>query len=180
MLGFEFKTDILHDPDQVHQHDTSIVSVVCRMEGEVNIRCLQNWIERLIEEDGADFYCYRGIMAVKGMPKKFVFQGVDMLHTRRFEGAWKNDEARVSRFVFIGKNLDKEFLQGGFSACRVTQDLRFPVGALVEVNVGKWKKGIVLRHWDDGHAYRVEVQDKKKNNVWAPVDIDGYIRPLAN
>jgi Cobalamin synthesis protein cobW C-terminal domain len=180
MLGFECKPDILPDLDQEHQHDSSIVSVACRMEGEVNIEVLQNWIGRLVEEDGADFFCYRGVMAVKGIAKKFVFQGLDMLYTQGFEGAWKKDEARESRFVFIGKNLDKEFLRGGFLACRVTQDLRFPVGTLVEVNVGKWMKGIVLKHWDEGNAYRVEVQDRKKNNVWAPVDVDGYIRPLTN
>jgi G3E family GTPase len=175
----DFEPDFLTDPDQEHQHDTSIVSVACRMEGEVNIEVLQSWIGRLIEEDGANLYRYKGVMAVKGMKKKFVFQGVGMLFTGGFEGAWKKDEARESRFVFIGKNLDKEFLQVGFLACRVTQELRFAVGELVEVNVGKWKKGKVLKHWDEGNAYRVEVQDRKKNNVWAPVDVDGYIRKVT-
>jgi G3E family GTPase len=176
----EFEPDFLTDPDQEHQHDTSIVSVACRMEGEVNIEVLQSWIGRLIEEDGANLYRYKGVMAVKGMQAKFVFQGVGMLFTGGFEGAWKKNEDRESRFVFIGKNLDKEFLQIGFLACRVTQELRFPVGMLVEVNVGKWKKGKVIKHWDEGNAYRVEVQDRRKTNVWAPVDVDGYIREITN
>ena len=176
----EFEPDFLTDPDQEHQHDTSIVSVACRMEGEVNIEVLQSWIGRLIEEDGANLYRYKGVMAVKGMQKKFVFQGVGMLFTGGFEGAWKKSEARESRFVFIGKNLDKEFLQVGFLACRVTQELRFAVGEIVEVNVGRWKKGKVIKHWDEGNAYRVEVQDRLKNNVWAPVDVDGYIREVTN
>jgi G3E family GTPase len=174
----DFEPDFLNDLDQEHQHDSSIVSVACRMEGDVNIEVLQSWIGRLIEEDGANLYRYKGVMAVKGMGKKFVFQGVGMLFSGAFEGSWKKDELHESRFVFIGKNLDKEFLQAGFDACRVTKELRFPVDTLVEVNVGEWKLGKVLKHWDEGNAYRVEVQDRKKNNVWAPVDVDGYIRPI--
>ena len=174
----DFEPDFLNDLDQEHQHDSSIVSVACRMEGDVNIEVLQSWIGRLIEEDGANLYRYKGVMAVKGMGKKFVFQGVGMLFSGAFEGSWKKGELHESRFVFIGKNLDKEFLQAGFDACRVTKELRFPVDTLVEVNVGDWKLGKVLKHWDEGNAYRVEVQDLKKNNVWAPVDVDGYIRPI--
>ena len=175
----DFEPEFLNDQDQEHQHDSSIVSVSCLMEGEVNIELLQRWIGRLIEEDGANLYRYKGVMAVKGMNEKFVFQGVGMLFTGGFEGRWKKAEVRESRFVFIGKKLDKEFLQIGFQACRVTQDLRFKVGDIVEVNVGAWKKGKVLKQWDDGNAYRVEVQDRRKNNVWAPVDVDGYIRPIT-
>ena len=176
----EFEPDFLNDPDQEHQHDSSIVSVACRMDGEVNIEILQSWIGRLIEEDGANLYRYKGVMAVKGMKQKFVFQGVGMLFTGGFQGFWKKDEVRESRFVFIGKNLDKEFLRIGFYACRVTKDLRFNVGTLVEVNVGGYKQGKILKHWDEGNAYRVEVQDGKQTNVWAPVDVDGYIRAITN
>lgn len=174
----DFEPDFISDVDQEHEHDSSIVSVACRMEGDVNIEVLQSWISRLIEEDGANLYRYKGVMAVKGMEKKFVFQGVGMLFSGGFEGKWKTDEVHESRFIFIGKNLDKEFLQVGFDACRVTKELRFPVDTLVEVNVGEWKQGKVLKHWDEGNAYRVEVQDKKKTNVWAPVDVGGYIRPI--
>ena len=175
-----FDPDFLNDPDKPHEHDSSVVSVACRMEGEVNVDALENWITRLIDEDGHDLYRYKGVMAVKGMKKKFVFQGVGVLFDGAFEGGWKKGETRESRFVFIGKNLDKESLQAGFLACRSTHEMRFPVGTLVEVNVGKWKTGMVLKHWDEGNAYRVEVQDRRKNNIWAPVDVDRYIREITN
>jgi Cobalamin synthesis protein cobW C-terminal domain len=118
-------------------------------------------------------------MAVKGMNQKFVFQGVGMLFSGSFEGEWKPDEPRESRFVFIGKNLDIEFLKIGFNACRVTNELRFKVGDDVEANCGKWKKGKVLALWDEGNAYRVQISDRKKTEVWAPIDIDEYIRRAA-
>jgi hypothetical protein len=40
---------------------------------------------------------------VKGFPDKFVFQGVHMLFDGDFVTPWKEDEKRISKFVFIGK-----------------------------------------------------------------------------
>jgi hypothetical protein len=135
---------------------------------------LLRWIERLVVEDGANLYRYKGVLAVKGKKEKFVFQGVGMMFSGSFEGKWKKNEKRESRFVFIGKNLDKEFLKYGFEACLVKDKLRFAIGQSVEANCGKWKKGKVIEHWDDGNAYRVRLTNS--NEVWAPLDIDAYIR----
>lgn len=164
------------DEDQEHEHDSSVVSASCKFAGEVNNEMLNRWIERLIIEDGANLYRYKGVMAVKGMQKKFVFQGVGMLFSGSFEGEWKDTEPRESRFVFIGKNLDTEFLKIGFMACQVTDKLRFAIGDEVEANCGRWKKGKVIALWDEGNAYRIQVSDRKKSEVWAPIDIDEYIR----
>lgn len=169
----DFDPEFLGD-DQEHQHDTSVVSTSCKIEGELNIEMMTRWIERLIQEDGANLYRYKGVLAVKGMEGKFVFQGVGMLFTAAFEGEWKKGEKRESRFVFIGKNLDIELLQAGFNACRVVGELRFEVGDVVEANVGEWKKGKILKHWDDGNAYRIRLNGGP--DIWAPVDIDGYVR----
>lgn len=174
----DFEPDFLSDEGQEHQHDSSIVSTAMRLEGDVNLELLSAWIQRLISEDGANLYRYKGLIAVKGKEEKFVFQGVGMLFSGTFlEGSsWKKGEKRESRFVFIGKNLDLEFLKIGFEACLVsTAPLRFPVGASVLANCGKWKKGKVIKHWDDGNVYRIRLEDG--NEVWAPVDVDGYIRP---
>jgi hypothetical protein len=49
--------------------------------------------------------------------------------------AWAPGEARESRFVFIGRNLDRMELTKGFNACVVTQPLRFEVGTAVRCKV---------------------------------------------
>ncbi|KAL7558989.1 hypothetical protein ACA910_010869 [Epithemia clementina (nom. ined.)] len=132
----EFDPEFLSD-DQEHQHDKTVSSVACKLDGEMNIEMLTRWIERLIKEDGANLYRYKGVLAVKGMETKFVFQGVGMLFNGTFvKKKWKKDEKRESRFVFIGKNLDAEFLKYGFEACVVTKPLRFKVGDTVKANVG--------------------------------------------
>ena len=145
--------------------------------GSVNMLLLQSWIQRLIGEDGANLYRYKGIISVQGKDENFIFQGVGMMFDGGFAPVkWKKDETRESRFVFIGKHLDHKMYRDGFAACQDTHELRFAVGDWVEANVGSFQKGKVLKQWDDGNAYRIEIQDASKTNVWAPIDVDAYVR----
>eukprot|EP00892_Ulva_mutabilis_P009315 jgi/Ulvmu1/6756/UM030_0092.1 len=166
-------------PDQEHEHDPSVVSTACKIDGEVNIKMLSAWIRRLIEKEGQNLYRYKGVIAVAGEDEKFVFQGVGMLFSGTFDKAvWKPGEKRESRFVFIGKNLDLDYLKKTFAACRVNVNLRFPVGTAVQASVeGGWQNGKVLKHWDDGNAYRIKLDDGVE--CWAPVDIDFFVRAAA-
>lgn len=50
---------------------------------------------------------------------------------------WAESETRVSRFVFIGRNLDRQELTKGFMDCLITQPLRFDVGEKVTCKVSK-------------------------------------------
>lgn len=173
----EFEPDFL-DEDGEHMHDETVTSVACKVKGDpVNVNLMQRWIQRLVTEDGANLYRYKGVLAVKGMDQKFVFQGVGMIFSGGFdERKWTEPESeRESRFVFIGKNLNHEFLRDGFMACRVSEGLRFKVGDTVEANVGKFQRGKVIKMWDEGNAYRIELEEDKVN-VWAPIDIDAYVR----
>lgn len=185
LKAFELERVLDFDPaflneDAEHEHDSTVSSVGVRVEGDVNMMMLETWVQRLIMEDGANLYRYKGIIAVKGQEAKFVFQGVGMLFQGAFdkEHKWKPDEKRESRFVFIGKNLDHEMYREGFIACQTDIELRFDLGTLVEANVGTWKKGIIIEQWDSGNAYRIELQDGKESNVWAPVDTDKYVRAV--
>jgi len=173
----EFEPDFL-DEDGEHMHDDRVTSVACKVKGDpVNVNLMQRWIQRLVTEDGANLYRYKGVLAVKGMDQKFVFQGVGMIFSGGFDDRkWTEPESeRESRFVFIGKNLNHEFLRDGFMACRVSEGLRFKIGDTVEANVGKFQRGKVVKQWDEGNAYRIELEEDKVN-VWAPIDIDAYVR----
>jgi G3E family GTPase len=173
----DFEPGFLSD-GQEHQHDSSIVSTACKIEGDCDIDMLSQWIQRLISEDGANLYRYKGVLAVKDSQEKFVFQGVGRLFSGSFEGSWKEGERRESRFVFIGKNLDVQFLKMGFRACIVKDEPpRFPIGTRVLANCGVvWKKGTIINHWNDGNVYRIRL-DSNSEEVWAPVDVDNYVRP---
>lgn len=82
---------------------------------------------------------------------------------------------RENIFVFIGKNLDHDWLKSCFKACLVN-DLRFKVGDLVQANIGEFVNGKIIKLWDDGNAYRIELDDGEKTNVFAPIDVDTYVR----
>jgi len=169
------------DEDAEHEHDETVSSVGVKAEGSVNMAMLESWIQRLIGEDGANLYRYKGVISVKGVDQKFIFQGVGMMFSGCFSDiSWKPGEKRESRFVFIGKNLDHSMYREGFMACKIDQQLRFKVGDMVEANVGEFKRGKILKLWDEGNAYRVELQDANKTNVWAPIDIDVYVRAASN
>ena len=166
------------DTEAEHEHDDRVTSTSYKFVGELNVNKLQTWIGKLMREQGEDLFRYKGVLAVKGMDAKFVFQGVHMLFGGEFSeeiGLWKEGEERECRFVFIGRDLDPEALQQGLMACQA-EELRFNVGDTVYANIGKFTKGRVLKCWDQGNPYRVEIQNEEKSNVWVPIDNDTYVR----
>ena len=155
-----------------------VTSTSYKFVGELNVNKLQAWIGKLMREQGEDLFRYKGVLAVKGMDAKFVFQGVHMLFGGEFSeeiGLWKEGEERECRFVFIGRDLDPDALQQGLMACQA-EDLRFKVGDTVYANIGEFTKGRILKCWDEGNPYRVEIQNDEKTNVWVPIDNDNYVR----
>ena len=164
------------DTDSEHEHDQRVTSTSAKFEGELNVNKLEAWIGDLMREKAQDLFRYKGILAVKGMDQKFVFQGVHMLFGGDFSDdfLWKEGEKRECRFVFIGRNLDHAALQKGLMDCKA-EKLRFKIGDRVYANIGEFTEGKILECWDQGNPYRVEIQNEEKTNVWVPVDNDNYV-----
>lgn len=179
--SFDLKRTLEMDPEFLdteseHEHDQRVTSTSAKFEGELNINKLEAWIGGLMREKAQDLFRYKGILAVKGMDEKFVFQGVHMLFGGDFSDdfLWKEGEERESRFVFIGRNLDHAALQAGLMDCKA-EKLRFRVGDRVYANIGEFTEGKILKCWDQGNPYRVEIQNEERTNVWVPVDNDNYV-----
>ncbi|CAE7814717.1 fabH, partial [Symbiodinium sp. CCMP2456] len=165
--------------DGEHQHDNSISSISWKFEGELNVNKMEMWISEMLQTKAADMFRYKGMLAVKGMDTKYLFQGVHMLFNGGFseDYTWKEGETRECRFVFIGRNLDKALLEQKFMECKVTSEARFKAGDRVEANVpGGWKKAKIMRVWDEGNPYRIQLDDGTQ--VWAPDDSDNFVRAL--
>ncbi len=166
------------DTDAEHEHDDRVTSTSMKFEGELNVNKLERYIGKLMREYGEKLFRYKGVLAVKGIDEKYVFQGVHMLFGGDFSrdiGLWKEGETRECRFVFIGKDLDHEELQKGLMECQA-EELRFDVGDTVYANIGEFAEGRILKTWDQGNPYRVEIQNAEKSNVWVPIDNDDYVR----
>lgn len=166
------------DTDAEHEHDQRVTSTSARFEGDLNVNKLERWIGTLMRDKGEDLFRYKGVLSVKGMDEKFVFQGVHMLFSGDYSkeiGLWKEGETRECRFVFIGRDLDHKALQDGLMEC-LAEELRFKVGDTVYANAGEFIEGKILKCWEQGNPYRVEIQNERKSNVWVPIDSDQFVR----
>ena len=57
------------------------------------------------------------------------------------------------------------------------EELRFNVGDIVSVNIGEFTEGRILKCWDEGNPYRVEIQNEERSNVWVPIDSNDFVIP---
>jgi G3E family GTPase len=105
--------------DTEHQHDLTVTSVGLEIEGSFDSEKLNNWLSNLLRTKGVDIFRSKGILAIDGNDKRFVFQGVHMLLDGEHDRAWGADEQRLNRAVFIGRNLDRAALEQGMRACLV-------------------------------------------------------------
>ena len=176
-----FEPEFLTDLDAEHQHDKTVSSCSVKFEGELLVMALEVWISTLLRAKGADLFRYKGVLAVKGEPTKYIFQGVGMLFAGGFSDFAWGDEPRESRFVFIGRNLDKQGLIDGIMACKAPDTLRFPIGHEVLARVaGAFKPGVVIAQWEAGYPYVIRMEDGTGETVYGPTDTDQFVqaRPL--
>jgi len=102
-----------------HVHDYRVSSVGIERDSEVAKDKLDSFISWLMQEKGPNLYRSKGVLAVQGMPHKFVFQAVHMQFGGKPQEPWKEGEKRKCKMVFIGKNLNREELNKRFDECLV-------------------------------------------------------------
>ncbi|MEY9834878.1 GTP-binding protein [Streptacidiphilus sp. EB103A] len=103
--------------DTEHQHDTTVTSVGIDLPGELDEKRLNTWLGDLLRTKGGDIFRSKGILALAGQERQYVFQGVHMLLEGENGRPWRDGEERRNRLVFIGRNLDRAALNEGFAAC---------------------------------------------------------------
>jgi len=106
------------ESERVHRHDDSISSVGIELAGDLNAKRFNAWMSGLLQTNGADIFRMKGIVAMQGDPRKFVFQGVHMMFDGRPAAAW-GTTPRSTRVVFIGRNLNRAELSAGIRSCAV-------------------------------------------------------------
>ena len=113
----EIEPNFLSEDD--HEHDDAITSVSLHADAPIRPELFMPWLRNLTAEQGQDILRLKGVLAFPGEEERYVVQGVHMLLDGNHQRPWKPDEARVSRMVFIGRNLDPVALRAGFDACAV-------------------------------------------------------------
>ena len=100
-----------------HVHDDAVGSVSLTLEGDLDLDLINDWLGLLLNDRWEDLYRMKGVLAIEGCDERYVFQGVHALFEGMPDRAWKSDEKRASKLVFIGKELDRDELQRDFEAC---------------------------------------------------------------
>jgi len=109
--------DHAHEHKHDHEHDAGILSIALTSQVPLDGERIRMWLNALVNSKGADILRGKGIIDVAGEPRRLVFQSVHMLLEGDLQQAWKPGEARYSRLVFIGRNLDEHLLRKGFESC---------------------------------------------------------------
>lgn len=190
------------DIESEHQHDSSIKSFGIHIEGEFMIDKLNAWLSKLMKEKGADLYRSKGILAIKESDDKYVFQAVHMIMNLASSSdlgmehqPWGEDEKRINKFCFIGKNLDKDQMISDLKECIFdgkapepgpvpTRKLKYKVGDRVKCKMEQWEEGTVTQLWyreelwETGFYAPYQVLIDKGSLIWIPRDSKVFIRPV--
>ncbi len=103
--------------DHEHEHDPAIGSFVLEERRPIDVNRLMIWMNGVAQERGEDLYRTKGIFYANGFPDRLVFQSVRMLTTLRRDRPWAPGEDKITQFVVIGKNLDREEFAAGLAGC---------------------------------------------------------------
>jgi G3E family GTPase len=122
--AFDLKRVLAMDPDFLdgddeHEHSDDVTSVSFEVEKPIDPEKFNAWIGALLQEQGPDLLRTKGILSYANDDRRFAFQAVHMIADGDFIGPWKEGEPRVSRIVFIGRNLNRPRLRRGFEGCAV-------------------------------------------------------------
>ncbi|AQS86849.1 cobalamin synthesis protein CobW [Neoasaia chiangmaiensis NBRC 101099] len=120
--GFDLKRALATMPDFLensdHSHEEGVTSMSFSVNEPLDEARFQAWIGAILQEQGPDILRSKGILNFEGQKDRFAFQAVHMMADGDYIGPWKDDEPRVSRLVFIGRNLNRPQLRRGFESCR--------------------------------------------------------------
>jgi len=102
-----------------HAHDDDVKSFVFRSDKAFNPAKLEDFLASIVQVYGPKLLRYKGVLFMKGSPKKVIFQGVHQLMGSDLGPAWAPGEKKNSKMVFIGIDLPRDIFLQGLEQCLV-------------------------------------------------------------
>jgi G3E family GTPase len=119
--GFNLNAILQLDPeflvDSQHEHHDEVESFVFRADKPFDGQKLEQFLSGMIQVYGPDLLRYKGVLWMKGNPRRVVFQGVHMMMGGDMGKPWGKGEKKRSVMVFIGKKLPKDIFIAGMEEC---------------------------------------------------------------
>ena len=95
-----------------------VTSTAVKLDTDLHISRLSNFLDTFLAKHGADLYRTKGIVSFAGSEHKWILQGVhEDLRLFESQEVWKPGEQRVSTVVFIGRKLDATTCRSSLEAC---------------------------------------------------------------
>ncbi|XP_057531058.1 uncharacterized protein LOC130809346 isoform X1 [Amaranthus tricolor] len=103
-------------------HDASIRTLCISETQPVSLNKVRIWLEEILwdKKDGMDVYRCKGVLNIVDSDELHTLQAVREIYDIVPSRAWKNEESRMNRIVFIGQCLDEDILADSLSACKAT------------------------------------------------------------
>jgi cobalamin biosynthesis protein CobW len=95
-----------HDTEEEHEHDDEINSVQLIIEREFDPKILIEKLKSLVEQE--EVYRVKGFVNDAQKPMRMVLQGVGNRFDSFYDRPWKENEARQTKLVLIGRHLNSE------------------------------------------------------------------------
>ena len=119
--GFNLNAILEIDPefltDSHHEHHDAVASFVYKTTKPFDSAKLEQFLSGMIQVYGPDMLRYKGVLWMKGNPRRVVFQGVHMMMGGDMGKPWAKNEKKSSLLVFIGKKLPKDLFIAGLEEC---------------------------------------------------------------
>lgn len=119
--AFDLEKKLELDPgfleEEDHDHDDEVMSLFFVEERPLDLKRLEKFLGKWLSEHGADTFRYKGVLNIKGVKQRVVFQGIHMLFSSTADREWKPNETPKSEFVIIGRNLDEAWFREQFASC---------------------------------------------------------------
>ncbi len=119
--GFNLNAILELDPEFLtsiqHEHHDEVESFVYESDKPFNGDKLEQFLSGMIQVYGPDLLRYKGVLWMKGNPRRVVFQGVHMMMGGDLGKPWAKTEIKRSILVFIGKKLPKDLFLAGLKEC---------------------------------------------------------------
>ncbi len=107
--------------EDLHEHESehnNMQSISLRSEHPLDEMKVQLWLSACATMLQGKLIRYKGFINLYQRQERGIMQGVYELYTVDAGQKWHEDEPRVTELVFIGRDLDREFLARGLKACQ--------------------------------------------------------------
>ncbi|MFA7438660.1 GTP-binding protein [Castellaniella sp.] len=100
-----------------HAHHDDIGAFVFRSNRPFDPERLEDFLSGVVQVYGTDLLRYKGILYIKGIQRRMLFQGVHMMFGAEPGKPWATRETPNTRMVFIGRTLPKDIFTQGLEQC---------------------------------------------------------------